>query len=102
MENEVVNTQNHEIAKYLAGQFVKILIFLAIPLSFHLRGYVDFVKVLIPIISNPMCLFGLIMIGMAILSVIDTVKNCQKIFSSEDKTAKLKEILASDDDENKK
>ena len=49
-----------------------------------------------------MCLFGLIMIGMAILSVIDTVKNCQKIFSSEDKTAKLKEILASDDDENKK
>ena len=98
MENEVVNTQNHEIAKYLAGQLVKILIFLAIPLSFHLRGYVDFTQIpTLAFFSEQFYAVGFFAGVLGIGILLFTLVDCWKIFSAQDKNAQLKEILATDD-----
>lgn len=106
MENEVVNTQNHEIAKYLAGQLLKVVLitvfFLSFPISSYIRGYADFTQMpTLALLSNHNYAVGLGM-GVAgcfffLISMIDFIADCLKLFFAKDKNAQLKEILATDD-----
>ena len=107
MKNEVVNTQNHEIAKYLAGQLLKVVLitvfFLSFPVSLYIRGYADFTQMpTLALLSNHNYTVGL-GTGVAgcfffLISMIDFIADCLKLFFAKDKTAQLKSLRTTNEE----